>query len=422
MIKKVFLNTAAQIIGKVITASATLLITVIIGRSLGPEGYGDFTKIFTFIGYFYIFADFGLNAAYIKLTREEKESTLFSSLISLRLILALILAITAIIISQFLPYDSTTGTGFGPLTKVGIIIASVTILTQAILTSFNAFFQKQLRYDLSTIAVIFGTLTTLAATLAISLRGAHLNMYVAAYVLGGIATVICARLLIAQYLKANLKISTTKESFLKFLHHSWPVGTALIFNLIYFRMDIFILSYTRPPREVGIYGLAYQFFEASLSIPIFFANALFPLLVNLHEKDKRNYSRETKKWAFILLAISILHTIALIAASFLIPLLFGKFQGAQGALIILSLGMPFFFVSALFWHLLIVKDRQKLLIPAYLIGGTVNLVLNLFLIPVYGYIAASAVTVLSEALIALILLIFLKAKADATISGQHLVN
>ena len=43
--KGVIYNTGAQVAGKAITASITLLITVIIGKNLGPAGYGDFTKI-----------------------------------------------------------------------------------------------------------------------------------------------------------------------------------------------------------------------------------------------------------------------------------------------------------------------------------------------------------------------------------------
>jgi len=72
MFKKVIYNTGAQIIAKAISASTTLIITLLIGRSLGPAGFGDFTKIFVFVGYFYTFVDFGLNSIYVKNTKEEQ--------------------------------------------------------------------------------------------------------------------------------------------------------------------------------------------------------------------------------------------------------------------------------------------------------------------------------------------------------------
>jgi len=70
--------------------------------------------------------------------------------------------------------------------------------------------------------------------------------------------------------------------------------------------------------------------------------------------------------------------------------------------------MPAFFLSALIWHLLIIYGKQKLLIYIYAAGALFNLILNLFLIPIYGFIAAAATTVISEFLILILLLRALK--------------
>src|SRR3990167_10041158 len=113
MFKKVLFNTGWQVVGKVVTASSTLLITLIIGRSLGPSGFGEFTKIFVFVGYFYIIADFGLNSIYVKYARStsEVESTLhlggegslFRALLGLRVVISIFLVTSAILVTFFLP-------------------------------------------------------------------------------------------------------------------------------------------------------------------------------------------------------------------------------------------------------------------------------------------------------------------------------
>jgi O-antigen/teichoic acid export membrane protein len=421
MYKKVFYNTTAQVIGKIITASATLLITLLIGKSLGPSGYGDFTKIFVFVAYFYTFADFGFNTIYIKLAQGNKRE-LINYLLGLRLLLSLLLLVLAISISQLLPYNPTSGIGFSPLVKLGIIIASLTIVTQALFTSLNAFFQKNLRYDLSTISAIAGTVVILTVTAIASFTKAPLSVYVSAYVFGGFTLVASSTLIIAGYFKEKISISFSRQVFIDLLKTTWPIGAALIFNLIYFRVDVLILSYTRPSAEVGLYGLAYQFFEAALSIPIFFANALYPLLAKLYLENQKEYVGQVKKWSIILILISLLLTVCLMIASILIPLLFDtRFNGSQAALIILATGMPFFFLSAFLWHLLIIRNQQKLLILVYFFGGIFNLAVNLKLIPTYGILAASATTVLSEALIALMLVLIIKfAKAPDT--QKELVN
>ncbi len=403
MYKKVFYNTTAQVIGKIITASATLLITLLIGKSLGPAGYGDFTKIFVFVAYFYTFADFGFNTIYIKLAHSDKKE-LINYLLGLRLLLSIILVFLAITISQLLPYNPASGIGFSPLVKFGIIIASLTIVTQALFTSLNAFFQKNLRYDLSTISAVAGTLIILAITATATITKAPLNFYVSAYVFGGITLVASSSLIISWYFKEKISVAFSKEVFVKLLKTTWPIGAALIFNLIYFRVDVLILAYTRSSSEVGLYGLAYQFFEAALSIPIFFANALYPLLAKLYQQNRKEYIGQVKKWSIILILVSLLLTVCLMIASYLIPLLFdARFKGSQAALIILSTGMPFFFISALLWHLIIINNRQKSLTIVYALGAAFNLIANLVFIPKFGFMAASVVTVVSEILITILL-------------------
>ena len=192
------------------------------------------------------------------------------------------------------------------------------------------------------------------------------------------------------------------------IKNAWPIGTALILNLIYFRIDIFILSSSRSSAEVGIYGLAYQFFEASLAVPIFFANTLYPVLTNSYHQNLGIFKKEVRFWLKILLAVSIALAIFLFVIANFIPLIYeGRFGGSVAALQILALGMPFFFISALLWHLLILYNRQKFLILIYGSGAAFNLIANLIFIPVYGYLAAAIITVFSEALVLLLLVVCL---------------
>lgn len=408
MFKKVFYNTASQVVAKVITASSTLFITLIIGKSLGPTGYGDFTKIFTFVGYFYTLGDFGLNAQFIKRTQNENAQNLLKVLIGTRLVLGLLLAAAAVFISFVLPYNQQTQVGFSPLVKAGIAIASLTIITQAVFTSQNAFFQKNLRYDLSAICAVGGTILILLVTLIASLSKGGLLSYAWAYVLGGITFTLIAFIFLKRFKFNPIPIFDLVSS-LKLIKQSAPIGLALIFNLIYFRIDIFILSTTRSSQEVGVYGLAYQFFEAALSLPIFIVNALYPQLLDLYAKDRKAYNSRAKNSLYLLIISSVGLMIFLLATSLFIPAFYdSRFTGSRNALQILSLGMPFFFVSALLWHILIIKNRQKLLAPIYLVGAIFNIALNILLIPKYGFMAAATVTIISEALITLLLTIALR--------------
>jgi len=411
MFKKVIYNTSAQILGKGITATITLVVTILIGRALGESGYGDFTKIFVFVGYFYTLGDFGINTIYIKLANKKNELTLLKSLVGIRLVFGFFLALTAILVSLAIPYNPHAGTGFSPVVKFGIILASLTIVTQGLFTSANAFFQRILRYDLSTIAAILGSLVILVGTVITFVCKLGLLGYTAIYVFGGLTFIVSAYFLIFRKTqKIILPVFSLQDTKI-FLSKSWPVGLALIFNLIYFRIDVFILANTRSSIEVGLYGLAYQFFEASLAIPIFFANALYPILAKLYLVDFSKFRKEVSSWLKILLFFSIVLVFALIFASFLIPIIYqGRFTGSVVALQILAIGIPFFFISALLWHLLIIFDKQKYLIAVYGAGAVFNIIANVIFIPKYSYLAASVITVISEGLITLLLFLAIRSQ------------
>lgn len=413
MFKKVILNTGAQIGTKFITASTTFFITILITRALGSTGYGEFTLIFVFVGYFYTLGDFGLNNIFIKLSAQNNKN-LFQSLFGLRLILGFVLAASAIAISQLLPYNPETNVGFSPIVRYGILIASLTIITQTLLTTANAFFQLNLRYHLSTIAITIGSLLVLTFVAVNSLLHPSLMAYVWAYVLGGMTFIAVAFYLIVTRLHQNITPTFNIAEFKKLLTAAWPVGIALIFNLIYFRVDIFILGSFRSVGEVGIYGLAYQFFEAALTIPIFFSNSLYPILSKLAQKDHAKYQKQVKFWAVLLILLGLGLTVSLVVISLFIPLVFGQsFIESQRPLQILALGLPFFFISALLWHLVIIDNKQKFLTLVYALGAVFNVLANIIFIPKYGYMAASFITVASEILITLLLLIALKYKQIA---------
>ena len=404
MIRRVFYNAAAQILGKGFTAGTTLVVTLLVGRSLGPAGFGDFTKIFVFVGYFYTFADFGLNSIYIAKSNPQNEKLLFRVLVSLRLVMALVFVALALLVGFFLPYNAQENTGFGPLVKIGIAVASLTILTQALYTSANSLFQKKLRYDLSTVAAISGSLVILLSVILTTASGGSITQYVLAYVVGGLVTVFVAYLILFKRWQILVFPKIDRLAFSNYLSKSWPIGLALILNLLYFRVDVLILAWVRQPQEVGIYGLAYQFFEASLAVPIFFVNAIYPYLAAVYKQNIGKFYKNFKFWVSVLLAISVLLSVFLILVSFLIPFLYDmQFAPSKTPLVILASGIPFFFLSALLWHILIIYDRQKNLALVYGAGFIFNLAANLIFIPKFGYIAAAVNTVISEAFILLFL-------------------
>ncbi len=403
---KVAYNTLIQLFGRFFSGLVTYLITLVLVRAYGVTGFGDFIKIITFVSYFYIMADFGANAVTVKLLGEDKTENQknLASLLGFRILASLILIFIALAILTFLPMGINQG--YTVLVRAGIIILSLTILTQSLLTTANAFFQKSLRYDKSVLATSLGYLFTLLLAYIFSLGHFSLIFISLAYVLGGGLTVLVCFLLLPERLVPSFDLQKIRVIFWA----SLPLGVTLIFNLIYFKDDSFILALTRSTQEVGVYGLAYKFFELVLVFPTFFMNSLYPVFL-AKKNDQKGFAQVFQQSGVILMGSSLLLTLAMIIfAPFLINFTSGAkyladFSGAVLALRILSLSLPFFFVSSFLMWVLITHDQQKLLVPFYGFSMLLNIVLNILFIPKYGYIPAAITTGVSEAVVMVLLLI-----------------
>jgi O-antigen/teichoic acid export membrane protein len=82
-----------------------------------------------------------------------------------------------------------------------------------------------------------------------------------------------------------------------------------------------------------------------------------------------------------------------------ITLVRNDFAACIPVLRVLSLGLPFFFLSSLTMWILIARKKQMLLAFIYGFSMIVNMSLNVLYIPKFGYMAAAWITVASEALV-----------------------
>ncbi|MBP7859801.1 flippase [Patescibacteria group bacterium] len=397
-LKEVSKNTIFQMIAKSATVSVSLFITALITRQLTVSDYGEFVKIMSFVSIFYLIADFGFNATFLKLTPPDKIKNDFNKFFALRFITSSLLTLFCILIALSLPHNASSGTGFSNSVKFGIFLASFTILFQGLYNALNAIFQKNLRYDLSSVATIISSVATLILIIIV-IPFKNIYLLVLSYTFANtVLFLVSYKLLGKLTYKPKFVFDKTYSKSLSL--SSISLGVALVINLIYFRIDTIILGFIRSPEEVGFYGLAYRIFETVLVVPIFFSNALFPVFLN-HLNDRKVLIRIFKKSVLLLGVISMaLSVIFFLTADLIINLISGpSFSYSANILRILSLGYPFFFLSAIVMWLLITFNKQKILSILYLIVGTANCVANLYFIPQYGAYASAYITVISEILI-----------------------
>jgi O-antigen/teichoic acid export membrane protein len=406
-IRSILKNTSAQVVGRVVSSFATLVLTVVLARVFGSVGYGEFVKMTTFISFFYLIADFGFNAIYIqrslaKTVDDISEDSEWSILLTIRLSLSLILCLVALFIISLIP--ESIANGYSREVHIGIVLLLPTIIFQSLITTANAVFQKVLRYEWSAISVIIGSVVSLLAIGYLSLSGTQsIILFSTLPLLAGAATTAFVSFLHLKKSISQITLTRHISECIPFIRSTIPLGLTLIFNVIYFHVDSVVLAFFRPTAEVGIYGLAYKVFELMLVVPTFFMNSMYPLFVRTAAETisgtSEKFTQLVISSAKVLIGASVGISILLWLFAPLFVYIKPEFGSSIAALRVLAVGIPFFFLSSLTMWILIALKRQTDLVTIYGISMIANIALNIVFVPQFGYMAAAWITIASEAFV-----------------------
>lgn len=412
-IKRITANTIYQLLGKLFSMSVTVLATIIITRIYGKQGFGEFNLMQNIPALFYIIADFGLNAiATREISKSNSPSATTSNYISnvlvIRVVMSLILMALVCVSVVFFPYSFSL--------KLGIMLGSLTILTQALYATTNIIYQTKHRYDLSTLSYIFGSIYILGSLLLFSYYKVSIAWVNFSYVIGGFIT-FGVNLAIVKKLGINLmsRFSLDTKLIKTLLIDSMPLGLMFLFSQINFKADSIMLSVLSLPKwltynnteSVAIYGLPYKIFEVFLVVPTFFMNSAYPTLVT-HMTQGKNKLKQTF-WR-IMIALFFAGMVTGLCGALLSPVIIKILGGNQFSdsilvLQILLLGVVIFYLTQPISWLIVTLGAQKNLPIIYLVSAVFNVGANLIFIQKYSFYASAVITLLSEFLVLILLIL-----------------
>jgi len=406
---KVAANTIYQVIGKVISMSITMLAVIIITRTYGREDYGAFSLMQSWPALFFVIVDFGINAvAARELSRDwSKANKYLGNILVIRFLFSLLIVVFLSIVLSFFPYSLELKNGI----RLGLLI----LVTQSLYSTTNIFFQVKLKYDLSTIAYICGYIVIFLLIIILSGLKIDIMWVNFSYVVGGVITFILS-LLFLKKLGVVPIFSFDKNLFKYLITSSLPIGIMFIFSQMSFKEDALMLSILKLPssyelsntESVAIYSLAYKVFEVLLVLPTFFMNSVYPVLVLDMEKGESILKKTFSKVIhFSLFSGVLVGLLGIIFAPLAIRILGGEgFNQSIDVLKILSGGIFIFYLTSPISWLIMTLGYQKYLPWIYFVSFSFNMILNLIFIPKYSFYGASWITIASEFIVLILLLIF----------------
>jgi len=200
-------------------------------------------------------------------------------------------------------------------------------------------------------------------------------------------------------------ISMDKELY----YFSFPLIFVGILGMITGWTDTFMLGYFCTSSEVGIYNAALPTSKL-LGVVLSPIGMIFgPVIVGLYAKDRINELRRTyssvTKWIFSLVFPGFL-LMVLFSERILIILFGGAYVSGSTALGILAFGVLITAMVGPASLVITAYGRTKIIMWCSFFGALVNVLLNFFLIPVYGINGAAIATGFSLALTTILHLVF----------------
>ncbi|MFC1911836.1 flippase [Chloroflexota bacterium] len=387
-------NVAIIGIANVLISLSVVLLIPLLTKTLGAYDYGIWAQVNVTIGLMATVAGLGLPYAIVRFlaarkSREEIQKE-FYSVFGMVLISALVFSALLIIFSSFL-----ANVFFNGATQIVIItgfIIFVWLLDSLCLNIFPAFGQMR-TYSAITVAEAFGRVGLIAILI---LKGYDLFSAVLSIL------IIRAILFFVLAYLVKTRIGIARPHFYKareYLSFSIPTIPADITGWVVASSDRYVVSYFLGVTAVGIYSAAYVLGNIPYMLSGLLSFVLLPTVSRLYDTDRMNevkiYLRYTLKY-FLALTIPFIFGAAILGKQVL-SLFSTQEIAAQGHYVvgIIALGTLFLGAYSVISHILILVKKMKIIGVVWIISASVNLGLNILIVPRLGVLGAAITTSIS---------------------------
>jgi len=389
---RILRNTLIVSIAQVLTKVLTFAYVAVITRFLDPEQFGEYSTILTLITFFTVAADSGLTTL---TTRDvARDRTLSSSYLANGLLARLILSIASyggmILVGWFLGY---------PISLLKLIaLAGLSLLPSCVIGAYTAIFTAHERMEIVSLFLLLLAVSTSGIGTLFLLMGLGLHGVLLAVILANMLNLGCAVWIAGTQLSGLSYKGIRIRELGHFARAGIPFTIRALLSVVYFRIDILLLSKLTSFTEVGIYQAAYKILDLFLLFPGVLNFALFPLQSGLHIQSREKLRFVFEKHGQYLLAFGMpaILTLAWFAPE-VVRLIYGpSYGGAASILTILAAAILLMYINAPIGNLVISSDLQTCVTAFSILTAASNVALNLLLIPHFGASGAAFATIGSE--------------------------
>ena len=392
---RVINNSAALVVLDILSKAMPLVVFPVMVRALGPTSYGKIGFATAVAGFFGLVASPGFSTYALREAAKDagRVNFLVQHVLGARVAFAVVSYALLIAFALTLaPHDFTT--------RLLIVLSGLVFLVSSMDAQWV--FTARSRMWMVTLRGTLGQLIYGGLILALIRRPSD------AWIVPVASAFSAAAGMLLIWLSARREYGIpwpviAPDVWRSFLPICLIMGFASLMSMIYDQIDTVMLRYMRSETEVGLYVASYRMMMIAMSFTPILGQVFFPLLSETVGQDHENEQRYLGwLWqASMGLALPIA-TGGFILAEPLTRLALGsQYTGAGTLFRWLMLTIVSGPLASYFGSQLIPIAREKKYLASVLAGAVVNVILNLFLIPRYGPIAAAFTTAISQAVVAL---------------------
>lgn len=389
---KYFFNTGWMMLDKVLRLFLGLFVGVWVARYLGPEDYGVLSFSLSFVGLFGAFSKLGLDGIIVRniVSDPEERDKVIGTSLGLRTFGVIVLLLSVFGALQL------TSTSAYEKTVVMIIAVGQLFMSFEII---GFYFQSQVQGKYFGLTGTYGLVVSSALRISFILLGLPLLWFAVVVVIEQLTKAV---FFVYFYLRNNLTVtrwSFSSETAKSLLKDSWPLIISGMALMVQARIDQVMIKEIVGTEEVGFYSVALKLIEIFGFIPMMLKSSLLPAFIKAKKISQAVYeNRLLNYYRFSFILFLLVSIPIFIFSEKIVVLLFGIEYRPAGILLSL-MAIRLFFTNmgtarAVFIN---VENLFKFSFFTMLIGTITNVLLNLYMIPLYGSKGAVVATIISFA-------------------------
>lgn len=380
-----------QLICRALGMVASALSVAMTARYLGPGQYGQLAIAVMFIAMWTSLADLGIATVIVRRVTSGRGD--LERLVRVNSGLALIYCLPLAALAA----GSGLLTYRDPDVQVMLVVLSVGLLLQTMVTRFEPVFLVTVRFSAVAISDVAGRVGTLVAVALFVAERADVIWFAVAQLVPPVLQLLIQGRSATRHVSVRPIFAFREAGNL--LRESLPLTAFLVAGLLYSNADGVVLSLLNTHFEVGVYGLAFTIAFTTVAVSLLFHSSTLSTLTGLFARDTTAFTgflrRSVELMSFVALPIAVVGSLL---AGPLIAL-FGDdafVERGTPTLALLFIAAALRFVASTLGQGLIAANYQNVLLCLTVATLALNLALNFVLAGRFGAVGCGVALVATE--------------------------